>query len=36
MKKKRWFEDVENDLKKMDITEAGEKQLGIETPGNRS
>jgi hypothetical protein len=32
--RKRWFDDVENDPKKTYVTEAGEKQLGIDTPGN--
>lgn len=31
--RKRWLDDVENDLKKMGVKEAGEKQLRIETPG---
>ena len=32
--RKRWLDDAENFLKKMG--EAGEKQVGTETPGNWS
>jgi hypothetical protein len=30
--RKRWFDDIENDMKKMGVR--GWRKIGIETPGN--